>query len=49
MRKIDPFAYVNQYYGLSLKKHSPVVLISGERGQVSYTIGPDPRPYPFPS
>lgn len=34
MRKIDPFAYINQYYGLNIKKHSPVVLISGERGQV---------------
>lgn len=34
MRKIDQFAYVNLYYSLTLRKHSPVVHADGRRGQV---------------
>ena len=36
---IDPFAYINRYYGLSLRKHAPVLqsgksTTPGKRGQV---------------
>lgn len=35
MKTPDQFAYVNSYYGLSLRKHSPVIQPStGKRGQV---------------
>lgn len=37
---ISPFAYVNSYYGLNLRKHSPVVQTStGKRGQVVSSTG----------
>lgn len=35
MKRPDPFKYVNDYYGLSLSKHSAVTQpSSGKRGQV---------------
>lgn len=35
MSKQDPFEYVNRYYGLTLRKHSPVIETrTGKRGQV---------------
>ena len=39
MRKIDQFAYINNYYALDLKKNRSVIKADGDRGIVTKADG----------